>query len=75
MSTNPIKAQLDAAQALDRRRQNQIQNQVRIIDRLMEGDATYDKAFQALQDELLDAQETIEALRAQLAEPEPKKGA
>lgn len=59
---NPILERLEAARKLDLRRQDQINNQVRIIDRLMDGESSYDEVLQGLQSDLLDAQQRIREL-------------
>jgi len=69
MAKNPILERLEAAQKLDRRRQDQIRNQVGVIDRLME-DGTYDTALQELQDQLLGAQERVRELEERVRELE-----
>lgn len=49
---NPIREHLERAQALDLRRQEQIAEQVKIINRLMVGGGTYDEILQTLAGEL-----------------------
>jgi DNA-binding transcriptional MerR regulator len=66
---------------LDRRRQMQITNQVASIDRLLEGDATYDSEMKKLHEDLADSQQREELLQrrvaeleAELAEHGPREG-
>lgn len=47
MGTNPMKKMLDDAQALDKRRQLQIQNQVQAINRLLKN-GEYDSEMESL---------------------------
>jgi hypothetical protein len=49
---NPTREQLDSAAALDLRRQAQIAEQIKIINRMMAGENTYDQVLQTLAGEL-----------------------
>lgn len=67
MPENPIKRQLseaarirDAAVALDARRQKQVANQVEIINRLLDGDHTYETEMQGLVEKLSAIQVAID---------------
>lgn len=61
MSANPIREQLDRAVEMDRRRQKQIQNQIDVINRLLEG-VSYDDVFRETVEKLSEAQARIEEI-------------
>lgn len=56
----------DEVEALDQRRQHQIKNQVATIDRLLEGDSTYDDEMRVLHEHLAAAQEERDSLQKRL---------
>jgi hypothetical protein len=55
---NPIREALERAAELDRRRQAQIREQIKIINRLMAGENTYDQILQGMAETI--AQLTVE---------------
>jgi len=65
---------LQQAQDLDRRRQAQLDNQVRIINRLMEGGGTYDDVLQRLNEQLAATQVKLADAEAENARLRAEKG-
>lgn len=55
---------------IDRRRQLQIKNQIGIIDRLLEGDSSYDDEMRVLNETLATTQQDLEAALRRVAELE-----
>lgn len=69
VTINPIQERLRLAGELDRRRQKQIDNQVEIINRLLDG-KTYDEVFEATVVELSTVQVERDDLAARVKELE-----
>lgn len=65
----------DQVAELDVRRQRQIDNQIATIDRLLEGDHTYDDEMRTLHEGLATAQAERDALQTRLDEVEAELSA
>ena len=61
---------MEEVRLLDLRRQAQIENQVAAINRLLEGDATYDTEMRILHEQLAEAKVQLAEAKVRIAELE-----